>query len=509
MPLFSLRRKDGWGIGEIADIPAFAAWAHSAGFSIVQFLPVNATTSPDASPYAAGSAFALDPVYLSLDACEDFAAAGGRGALPPAMQDELRALDQAPLVDWSRVRAIKAAAIHLAFEHFLKEHWHKRTARRHQLAMFIREQRTWLDDYVLFATLHADQQKAWQDWPLGLRDRRPDAVAEVRRRRDQDLLEASWVQWLLDQQWRQARREASAAGVDLMGDLPFTVAADSADVWGNRQLFRPDLRVGAPPVDPGGEAQDWGLPAYNWGALRSSDFMWLRARAERAGELFSLLRIDHVAGFYRTFVRSSDGKETGFLPADEAAQLRLGESIMRLFRHFGEVVAEDLGNLPPFLRPSLERLGIPGYRVLRWEKEDGHYRDPASWPPLSVATNSTHDTDSNADWYDHLKPEERAALIAEVPALAGLDPQQPFGDQVRDALLRAVLSAGSNLSLVSFQDAMGARDRINQPGTVDPSNWRYRMPMDLETLQNDHGASERLAKLAADTKRLRSNGDED
>ena len=316
------------------------------------------------------------------------------------------------------------------------------------------------------------------------------------------------MQWQLDQQWRKARREVSAAGVDLMGDLPFTVAIDSADVWANRPIFRTDLRVGAPPIGPGGEVQDWGLPAYDWDALRSSDFRWLRARAERAGQMFSLLRIDHVAGYYRTFVRSIGSKEGGFLPADENTQQRLGEAIMRLYRHFGELVAEDLGSLPEFLRPSLARLGIPGYRVLRWEKKNGHFRDPAAWPALSLATNSTHDTDNNADWYDHLSPEERATLIADVPALAGLDPQKPFDDHVRDRLLIAVLAAGSALSLVSFQDALGSRERINVPGKVDDGNWCYRMPMDIEALRAEGATAERLARIAVETKRAASNSDD-
>ncbi|HVR64648.1 MAG TPA: glycogen debranching protein GlgX, partial [Polyangia bacterium] len=370
MPLFSLRRQDNWGVGEIADLPAFAAWAKSAGFGVVQLLPVNTTSTADASPYAAVSAFALDPVYLSLEACEDFAEAGGRAALPPAVRDELSVLAAAPRVEWARVRRVKAEAVRLAFARFWDEHWRKRTARRDELVMYMREQRTWLDDFTLFSVLHRDQNRAWFDWPLGLRNRTPDAMADVRRRRERELVEESWVQWQLNRQWRRSRRESSSAGVELMGDLPFTVALDSADVWANRANFRTDLRVGAPPVGPDDEAQDWGLPAYEWSALRASDFRWLRARAERAGELFSLLRIDHVIGYFRTFVRSADGgKESGFYPAEEGAQLRLGETIMRLYRHFGEVVAEDLGSVPPYLRPSLERLGIPGYRVLRWEKE--------------------------------------------------------------------------------------------------------------------------------------------
>ena len=34
------------------------------------------------------------------------------------------------------------------------------------------------------------------------------------------------------------------------------------------------------------------------------------------------------------------------------------------------VIAEDLGVIPPFVRASLGSLGVPGYKVMRWEKID-------------------------------------------------------------------------------------------------------------------------------------------
>jgi 4-alpha-glucanotransferase len=363
----------------------------------------------------------------------------------------------------------------------------------------MRENRTWLDDYGLFSTIHEQLQKSWLDWAPGLRDRTPDAIADLRRKNDETLLEHSWLQWQLDEQWRKARRETSEIGVDLMGDLPFTVAMDSSDVWANRGIFRTDLRVGTPPEgeDAG---QDWGLPVYDWMALQRSDFGWLRARASRAGDLFSLYRIDHVAGFYRTFFRSADGKSSGFAPADERSQVRLGETVMRLMRHFGEVVGEDLGNVPSFLRPSLDRMGVPGFRVLRWEKDGDDYRDPGQWPQNSVAATSTHDTEGIADWWDHLSEDERAALL-KITSLKELDPKAAFDDHMRDALLRAVYATPSTLAIVPLQDAMGTRERINVPGTVAESNWSYRMAGDVDTLQGDAGNTERLAKLAEETGR--------
>jgi 4-alpha-glucanotransferase len=316
------------------------------------------------------------------------------------------------------------------------------------------------------------------------------------------MLRQTWLQWLLDDQWRRARREAAALGVALKGDLPFMVGGDSADVWGRPGDFRRDRRVGTPPDAFSATGQDWGLPAYDWEAMERGGFSWLRARAARSGALFDLYRVDHVIGLYRTWTRSADDPDdAGFSPEHEEDQIRLGETVISLFKRHGEVVAEDLGMVPPFLRPSLVRLSVPGYRVLRWEKDDdGRFRDPARWPAVSVATTGTHDIEPNADWYDDLGAKERAALLA-LPGLTHLDPQGLFDERVRDGLLEVIYGAPSSLAILPFQDLMGTRERINVPGTVAPTNWTYRVPVDLGALVADRPTTDRLAALAARSRR--------
>ncbi len=490
IPLFSIRSPSGWGLGEIPDLARMAAWAGNAGFSVIQILPVNAVLGVDASPYAAGSAFALEFAYLSLDAAEDFQAAGGRDALAPEVRKELARVVAAPAVDWQAVRAVKRAGITLAFERFLRDEWRKRTARARELGDFIKQQRGWLDDYALYRVWHDEFDASWTDWPHAARDRDPGAIARLREQKSEALLRVYWTQWQLDRQWRAARSEASEAGVEIMGDLPFVVGLDSADVWAHRDDGAPD-------------GQDWGLPVYDWAALARDRYGWIRQRATQAGTLYSLYRIDHVAGLYRTYFRSTDGRSQGFTPVDENEQQQQGEGLMRLMGQWAEVVAEDLGPLPHFLKPSLEKLGIPGYRVLRWEKDGDAYRDPASWPESSVATNATHDTETTAAWFDELPGEERERL-RQLPGLGELPVSGPFDDRTRDVLLRAIYSAPSTLALVTFQDAFGNRERINHPGKADPANWTYRAPRTVDELLADRENTERLARLASETARARS-----
>ncbi len=70
----------------------------------------------------------------------------------------------------------------------------------------------------------------------------------------------------------------AAAGVELMGDLPFVVGEESADVWARPRQFLRDVSLGAPPDDFSKEGQDWGLPAYNWPVMDADGLGWIRAR---------------------------------------------------------------------------------------------------------------------------------------------------------------------------------------------------------------------------------------
>ena len=507
IPLFSIRSASGWGLGETPDLLRLAHWAREAGIGVVQLLPVNEVRGGETSPYSAATAFAIDPVYLGLDECEDFVASGGRAALA---DDDRRLLDEVsgtPAVDWHRLRLLKLRAMRRAFAHFLTHEWNHLTTRAGHLRRF-RDEHEWLGDYALYCVLHDRLDMHWLEWPAGLRDREPAALTAAAEKNADELLFHSWVQWNLDEQWRAARREARALGVDFMGDLPFVVSGDSADVWAGRGLFRTEMRVGAPPDLMCPTGQDWGLPLYDWKAMERTGFQWMRKRAERAGQLFGFYRVDHVIGMYRTYYRSADGRKAGFTPVDEESQIRLGETLLTIMNGYGHVVAEDLGLLPEFLRPSLTRLRIPGYRVLRWEKEDvwrdGQRRtvlhDPATWPTISVATSGTHDTETQAGWWDSISPQERGPFLG-LPDLRHIDAHRRFDHGVRDALLALLYGAPSELCLLPFQDLLGTRERVNVPGTVSPANWTYRMPMTVSDLRTDHATSERLARLAMQTKR--------
>jgi 4-alpha-glucanotransferase len=464
---------------------------------------VNEVSRGQHSPYGALSAFAVDPVYLALDALEDFAAAGGHDALSPADRALLERLRASPAVRWDEVRALKARALEAAFAAFRQREWQHKSQRARELERFAREQAAWLDDYSLFVAIHDELMggRSWTDWPAPLRDREPIALADARARLSDRVLFRTWLQWVVDRQWQAARRGARAVGVELAGDIPFMVATDSADVWARRTDFSLDAEVGVPPDAFSATGQRWGLPVYRWDVMEAGGHQWMSARADRMASLYGSYRIDHVVGLYRTYLFPADGSPARFTPAEEPDQIANGEQVLGLFSRGARVIAEDLGVVPPFIRTSLDQLAIPGYRVQRWEKnwhgEGQPFTDPAVWPAVSVATTGTHDTDAVADWFDGLAAAERAQLL-ELPELEALKARAPerFDDGVRDALLELLYGAGSDLVLLPFQDAFGHRERINVPGTVTDRNWTYRLPTTLSRLAADTSSRERLQALA-------------
>jgi 4-alpha-glucanotransferase len=160
------------------------------------------------------------------------------------------------------------------------------------------------------------------------------------------------------------------------------------------------------------------------------------------------------------------------------------------------VIAEDLGVIPDFVRATLDRLQIPGYKVLRWEREWDEkgkpFKDPRAYPPYSVATSGTHDTEPMAEWWEAAPPGDRASLaaIAQKGALV-IDPAAPFDDAIRDAILELLYAAASDIVLLPIQDVFGWKDRINTPALISDENWRWRLPWVTDDLPDEPAAHER------------------
>lgn len=487
LPLSSVRGPSG-DLGSYADAGAVARWLVSAGCTLWQLLPINEISPGQDSPYSASSSYALEPVHVDLRSVEEI------GELTDSEKSALDEARAAPRVDFEKYRAVKRSALARGFANFTEK------GGLQKLRGFREEHRGWIEEWALYRALHERRRKSWRDWEPELRDRDPAALARAREELRSAIDELVWIQSIADGQWREGRRAANSQGVQMLGDLPFMVAEDSADVWSFQHLFRFDATVGVPPDAYSAEGQDWGLPVPRWDEMREQGDPWLRLRSRRAAELCDAIRVDHVVGLYRTYARPIDKSPPFFIPGDEPRQREQGERILSLLGERAEVLAEDLGTVPDFVRQSLAEQEIPGTKVLRWENDLGVPRDVTELPHVSVAVTGTHDTESLWTWWEALPDWEREHQLKQPPlaALRGLS-QTRYTPETRDALLELAYSAGSDALLTPITDALGWKDRMNTPGTVGAHNWTFRLPWTVDELfsaSEPVATGQRLAHLA-------------
>lgn len=514
VPLFSLRSGRDFGIGEIGDLPRFAEWVRGTGARVIQLLPSFELSRGETSPYGARTAFGLDPLAISLADVPELDRATMAEVLAGGGEAELSAVRRAVAVDYERVRALKERALAAAFANFESRELARATRRADEFRAFQRASAAWSDDLSLYVALRDEHHEhGWSTWEAALRDRNPAALRVARERLARPILAHQYRQFVANEQWHAARRALASLGVELMGDLPFIVGGESADVWSHRRAFRSDVSLGAPPDAYSEEGQDWGLPAYDLERMEQDGFEWLRTRTARARQLYDRFRIDHVVGYFRQWVKPKaplvhpDGKSTPqrghFDVVSERLQHARGERVLRAMSESagrGAIIAEDLGVIPRWVRSTLTELGIPGYKIIPWEREGFVYRDPRAFPWLSIASYSTHDTAPIGMWWNEMAPEERAGL-AQIFGVAATTK----GDELWAAQMRTLFGSGAGLALVLLQEILGEDVRINTPGVVGPENWSYRMATSVERLADDARVAARAARvraLLAETHRL-------
>ena len=495
MPLFSLRTPDDLGRGELLDLAPMVDFASEMGLGLIQLLPLDEGAPEETSPYSALSVFAVDPALLSLGAVDGIV----RGSVTRARR---KLVNQHPSGGRVAVRAAKLPILERA--------WRKsRDALAHskEFELYIEQHREWLADYALFRALKDRFEWApWEDWPAELRNREALALDTARRELSEPIARYCWFQFLAERQWSAMHSYAAEHHVMIGGDMAFSPALDSAEVWANQALFDLGRTIGAPPDAFNPRGQRWGLPLPRWAPMRADGFRLWRARVRRAAAMFDLLRIDHVVGLYRTFSFGEDPDADGsFVPEEESAQQAQGEEILGALQDAAgrcALIAEDLGSVPPRVRASLSRLGIAGYKVMQWERTawetpQERFLKPAEYPELSLATTGTHDTEPLTTWWLAQPQPERVKLLEALGISDRVDSREPLDDAALDAIIGSLYASPSRLVVLPIQDLFGWSDQINHPGLVSEANWSYRLPFELEDRTKLPEIKSRIEKLRA------------
>ncbi|MFH0985330.1 MAG: 4-alpha-glucanotransferase [Candidatus Omnitrophota bacterium] len=401
-PLFSLYSEQSIGIGEVPDLKLLIDWCGKTGLSIIQLLPLN-DVGFDFRPYDAQSSMALDPMYLSLEDLVDCDL--------QSFSNDLAALRKSFPAGKGRVDyGIKKAKLDLLARIFASPASSKRGK---GFLSFLKEHRSWLEDYAIFKTLKEEfPMSGWADWPEGLRDKQAKPVAAIVRKHKNKILFYKWLQWQLFAQFKDVKQYATKCGVLLMGDMPFLVSRDSADVWAHQEYFKLALSSGAPPDLYFAQGQRWGMPPYDWARIAADDFNYMRQKMKCAENLFDLYRIDHFVGMFRLWTISlaepveHAGMCGRFDPEDERLWKDHGERILEVMLESAKMLpcAEDLGVVPKCSYEILEEYMIPGSDVQRWVRnwgKDYRFKAGEDYRVNSMAMISTHDTSAFCAWWEY------------------------------------------------------------------------------------------------------------
>jgi glycogen operon protein len=367
----------------------------------------------------------------------------------------------------------------------------------------------------------------WRSWPPDLRDGSPAALAALADRLSGRVEYAKFLQWLADRQLAGAagRAKAGRLSLGLYRDLAIGAAPDGAEAWERAGELGDGVSIGAPPDPFSREGQIWHLPAPNPLAMARDGW---RGFAELYGANMrhaGLLRVDHAMGLTRLFLVPQGAKPAQGAYLAYPLRDLLGLLALESRRRQCAVAGEDLGTVPEGFRESLAAADILSTRVLWFERDNGAFRLPRTYPSLAVACASTHDLPTIAGWWDGADIAERRALgflsaedearqidarqqekRALVAALvdAGLIAAAPEGDApLADATAAAihafVARAPSVLALAQADDLAGEIDATNLPGTDhERPNWRRKLAGDIDALFSSNRARAIVAALAAE-----------
>ena len=398
---------------------AFIDWLAAAGFSVWQFLPLGPTGASH-SPYWVRSDFAGNTQFIDS------------GERPSTDGDAYRA--------------------------------------------FLDASSSWLEDYAAFevlGTLYGGQP--WWQWPAEYRDRDSGALERLRGEHAASLARLKNEQFVFASQWQALRSYAHARGVRLLGDVPFYVAPDSAEVWTHRAQLQldgaglPRAVAGVPPDYFSELGQLWGNPLYDWARMRKDGFEFWRARVRCQLERVDVLRIDHfraLSAHWAVPAGAPDARGGAWCRTPGRALLKALKAELSVL----PFVAEDLGFITPDVEALLRRFRLPGMRVLQFGFDGDPYNPhlPHMHRHNSVVYTGTHDNDTSAGWFASLDRDTQRR----VESYLGTDARA-----MPAALIRAACASVAALAVVPLQDllGLGAAARLNTPGTAQ-GNWSWRMP---------------------------------
>jgi 4-alpha-glucanotransferase len=452
------------------------------------------------SPYSSTSAFAGNPLLISLERLAghgwiDLGKAEAETVSPLSSSLSPKLSSNSGPVEYDQVFATKMPLLFEAGRSFVAS---ASPGARQRFEHFCMENAWWLDDFVLFDALRAQQKLAsWNEWPAELARREPNALLRAQEDLAVDLKIRSALQFAFYEQWQALRRYCSERSIRIVGDVAIFVNYDSADVWTHPELFQlnenlePEVVSGVPPDFFSKTGQRWGNPLYRWDVMRTQGYEWWIQRLRWATRNCDYIRLDHFRGFDQFWeIPASDPTAINGRwvdgPRDDLFH-KLREALGGL-----PFFAEDLGYITPEVHALRERLQIPGMAVLQFGfgDEGAHIYLPHRAAGKVIYT-GTHDNDTTVGWLQSGAVEQERS---NAEAYLGR-----CEDGIQWAFIRAAQTSVAELALIPLQDVLGlgSEARMNTPSQPG-GNWKWRFQPQAFTPE----LTAKLSHLAEVTDRL-------
>ena len=321
IPLFYARDKEDLGIGDIGSLFKAVELSHKLGQNLLEILPITLSSAFE-SPYSVLSSRCFNTLYISIRHLLEKIPCSEAVDYLDLHKDRINDLKDQMKVQYAQVREIKMDLLKLVFNEFQKN---SNYTLKEALEFFKEEQKTWLEDHLLFILLREKMIKdnpstGWdfRTWPEKIRCRDPKTIETLKKELRKELDFQIFLQWVFWKQWHELQAFAKERKVALMGDIPYAV--DGADIWMEPEIFGlkgPDFKrtftQGVPPDFFSDFGQYWQFYAYDWSHKKTLAF--LKERLEWNQKLFNVIRLDHVLGYYRYYLYFEDPQNTATLKA--------------------------------------------------------------------------------------------------------------------------------------------------------------------------------------------------
>jgi malto-oligosyltrehalose synthase/4-alpha-glucanotransferase len=475
-----------FGIGDLGqEAKVFAGFLYRSKQHYWQLLPINPTEAGQGhSPYSAISSKAGNPLLISPELL-------GKEKLLDANELKQYHLPQESKVDFTKAEEIRNELFNKAYQNFLSGNFN---SLKTEFGQFCSQEKNWLDDFALYSILKKQNEgKPWYEWENEFKQRSAEALQKFSNKNEDVITKTKWLQFIFFRQWKSLKEYCNNMNIQLIGDMPFYVSYDSADVWANKEIFALDENghrtgiAGVPPDAFSDDGQLWGMPVFRWDVLKERNYDWWIERLKKNIELFDIVRLDHFRAFDEywevpageTTAKNGHWKSCPGKDFFETVQNKLGEL---------PFIAEDLGEITSGVYQLRDAFHLPGMKVLQfafggdmpYSPHINHHHEQNF-----IVYTGTHDNNTTLGWYKTETDEEMKKRIS-LYLGKGLDENEIYTE-----LGRLAYSSVGKIVILPMQDVLGLDEnsRMNKPSSGD-NNWNWRLMPGQLTVESENQLKE-------------------